>query len=263
MNDDNKYIENIMNAKTEKELFEIWSNKKPIKYGYIKGKKEIEVEIDYQKKHFVSDGIINPTVWYEETAKKRILFIIKEIYNGDKNKSFSLTECLRNCNKPEYSWAKSSMWARIAEWTYGIQNTSKNNLAKYDAEQIAELYKSLYDQISVVVIKKSLSDKVSNAEVIDIYTSENKNEIKRHIEIIDPEIIVCLNTISQLDNIFEKSILSYANYNENNFYFSSICGGNRLVIDYCAALNKYPTLLNFYGIVGIYYQALQQAGLEQ
>ena len=191
------------------------------------------------------------------------MFFIKEIHNGDKNKSFSLTECLKNYNKPENSWARSNMWARIAEWTFGIQNTSKHSIARYDSEQIAKLYKSLYEQISIVTIKKSVSDKASNAEVIDIYASENMNEIRKHFEIIDPEIVVCLNTITQLNSIFGNTVLPNTNYNENNYYFSPFLGKKRLIIDYCTALNKYPTLLNFYGIVGIYYQALQQAESKQ
>ena len=40
MNEGNKYIKQILEAKSEKELFDIWKTKSPIKCGYFKGKKE-------------------------------------------------------------------------------------------------------------------------------------------------------------------------------------------------------------------------------
>ena len=44
---------------------------------------------------------------------------------------------------------------------------------------------------------------------------------------------------------------------DNWYYYSDVIGGKeRLFIDYYHPANRYPTLLNYYGLVNIYQQAL-------
>lgn len=149
----------------------------------------------------------------------------------------------------------SAIWNRVSEWSYGINNSSAVEIAPYQAlsEKVANEY---LRRVAVMNIKKSGGEHSSIYEEISAYASADSEEIIREIELIDPDIIICGSTFSDINNILGEPMKKGSN--ENWFYYSNaINGKTRLFIDFYHPANRYPKLLNYYGIVGIYQQALK------
>lgn len=115
------YYEDIAKCKTEKELLALWKSKEPVTKSYIDNKQEKTVSIDH-KNVFISDGVVNEITWNNQDGKK-ILYVLKEAYG--ESEDWNLTEWLLR-EKPS-----SSIWKRVIEWTYGIQNTTAERITKY------------------------------------------------------------------------------------------------------------------------------------
>lgn len=242
-----EYELQIQECTTETELFNLWKSKPPKKTTYIENKQSIEFEVNHRN-GFIRDGVVNLNVW--EKQDKRIAFLLKEAY-GD-NSEWDLKEMLR----VKSPW--SSIWRRVAEWTYGIQNTTVDKIAKYEPEKISmEENNMLLNQIAVFNLKKSGGEPQSNPNEIKAYANADRIEIKRQLELINPDIVVCGNTMSALNQIYDCSIKTESSHNDNWYYFTNVIGGKkRLVLDYYHPANYYPALLNYYGLVNIYHQAL-------
>ncbi len=147
-----------------------------------------------------------------------------------------------------------NIWKRVSEWTYGIHNTTSSKIAPYREDIDKNKNNEWLNKIAVVNIKKSSGQSESDFNEILAYAEYDKNELKKQIEIIDPDIIICGYTIEALDIIFDTSIRK--NRCDNWFYYPTLDGRKRLVIDYYHPANRYPALLNYYGIVNIYQQAI-------
>lgn len=242
------YYENIADCKTEKELFELWKSKEPVTTHYLDRKRKIECIINHGNL-FISDGIVNNDVW-GQCGKKKILFVLKEAYGG--NSDWSLTERLKKCSP----W--SSIWKRVVEWTYGIQNTTKSEIARYIPEQIDMGEENPYlNQIAVINLKKSGGRSSSNYGEIEAYACSDAKEIKKQISMIAPDIIICGATFGALNKVYGKMIRPEGAHCDNWYYFTNVIGKREvLVIDYYHPANHYPALVNYYAITNIYQQAL-------
>ncbi len=136
-----------------------------------------------------------------------------------------------------------------------LKNTNSNNLASYinlDNHEKHELLK----KIAVLNLKKSGGESISNDDNLQEYASDDWEEIKKQIDIIKPNIIVCGYTFK-----FIKGMLIEENTpsNPNWFYWNT---KGQLILDYYHPANQFPSLLNFYGIASIYYHALKAKPLE-
>lgn len=188
----------LNNIKTEKELFELW-----------KERKNEQLEIDHSKR-FVEDGIVDEKMW--ENGSK-ILYLLKEAYTtGDTDEGFSLTEAHKR-----YDWRNyhTSIWFRVAEWTNGINVINSmsidevvkgelNVVPTYKYYKDGELDDNLNCEISFVNIKKSNGKSTSDNEELKKYCDFDKEFIKKQIEIINPKIIICCATEEFFEKIFDK-----------------------------------------------------------
>lgn len=244
----NSYYNNILKCQTEQELFDIWSQKDPFQITYMENNQEITKTIDHKTNVFIRDGIVDEKTWNNNNHKK-IVFVLKEAYTTQNN--WSLTDWVLN-SKPS-----KPIWRRIIEWTYGIQNTDFNNIPKY-ASQIYEKNKDLlFQQIALVNLKKSGGKSSSINEEIKGYAIEDKLELKKQLEIISPDIIVCGSTFNTLNHIYDDKICPKDSYCDNRFYYTNIISGkDTLVIDYYHPSNRYPALFNYYTLASIYQQSL-------
>jgi len=237
-------------CKTISELMEIWGRKKPCHIKYTVNKKEQEICIDHKNDFFIPDGIVDCRIWNSLAPGKRVLFVLKEAYEDNHEKSgWALNDELR-----EYGpW--STIWNRVAEWSFGIQNSDINTIAPYSSFSW-ETANEYLRRIAIMNIKKSGGMHSSIYEEISAYAITDAEEIIREIELIDPDIIICGATFSDINTITGNTMIKGSN--ENWFYYSDAIGGKeRLFIDYYHPANRYPKLLNYYGIVGIYQQALK------
>lgn len=131
------YYENIAACRTEKELLDLWKTKEPVTKNYMEKKQQKTVSINHRNV-FISDGIVNEEVWNSQKGKK-ILYVLKEAYG--ENENWNLAEWLLRV-KPT-----SSIWKRVIEWTYGIQNTNIDRIAKYSPdiyEHNTELFQAAF-----------------------------------------------------------------------------------------------------------------------
>lgn len=231
-----EYNEQIRNANTLDELFELWKNKHP------------EGGIDHKNNVFISDGIVNPQVW-NSRSRKRILFILKEAY-GDDWKTNTLATWIAR----EHPTRR--IWNRIARMVYGIQNTSTTEICAYKPHLSRDEHVSALDQIAVLNLKKSNGKSWSNYDEILKYAEYDREEIKREFELIDADIIICGSTFTAFyERVYEKTI-PVSEKSDNWFYWLEVGGRKRLFIDFYHPANRWPNLLNYYALQGIYQQAL-------
>ena len=245
--------EQIKNCQTLEELFNLWKSKPiTVQSYYDKDKKEnVEVTIDHSKV-FISDGAVFPEIWNDKNKGKKIAFVLKEAYGEDAD--WSLTDWLRKTG-PGYN-----IWYRVVEWIYGILNTTSSSIARYSPDKISfdkseDKPNEWLSQVAIVNIKKSGGRSTSNYDEIKAYALADKEEIIKELELLDPDIIVCGATAETLNGICGGFV--GPDRCDNWYYYSDVIGDReRLFIDFYHPANRYPTLLNYYGLVNIYQQAL-------
>ena len=194
---------------------------------------------------------MNPEVW-NSGDKKRILFIMKEAYGSDWD------------NRTLASWLRMyhptlPMWRRVARWTYGIQHTDANEIARYKANLTDEQHAESLEQIAILNLKKSNGDSASDYGEIDAYAREDRLEILKEFSLIDPDIVICGSTFgTKLTTVLQKPPLNDSTGNDNWYYFMNVARKERLFIDYYHPANHWSDLMNYYGLMGIYQQALKE-----
>lgn len=240
--------EDISACKDLDSLMRYWKEKQPIETSYTNSKKEhVDITIDHGKNFFIPDGIVDENVWNTLPKGKKILYVFKEAYEDDHNKqSWALNTELRDYGP----WGM--IWNRICEWTYGIHMTNISELPRYKVVRDNEWLR----KIAVMNLKKSGGLHQSEYEEISAYAKADKEEIIREIELIDPDIVICGATFGDINTITDKKVNKGSN--DNWYYYTDIIGRRRLYIDYYHPSNRFPSLLNFYGLVGIYQQALKE-----
>ncbi len=130
-------------------------------------------EIDHGKNTFIADGIVNPDIWNKH-EKKRILYVLKEAY-GDDWKENTLATWLSKAHPRRRTWTK------VALWTYGIQNTTKDHIQRYKPKLEDSEHADSLDQIAVINIKKSKGESNSQYDDISNYARYDRAEIKKNL----------------------------------------------------------------------------------
>lgn len=225
-----------------KSLFEEWKEKTS------------SGEIDHKNNVFISDGIVCPKQWFSQNV--RPLFLLKEAYHEEGNWDL-ISEHLLTDKK-----IGSGTWRRVSEWTYGLMATTENVLPPYPVDEIMNYYGNPYlRKMAVVNVKKSGGTSNSDMEVINKYAEYDKAQLRKEIELVDPTVIVCGYTISSLNIIMEEPVKDYSHPNPNFYYTMRLNNHNVVVLDYYHPSNRYPAVMNYYGLMGIYQQALIQKSI--
>lgn len=221
-------------------LFESWKNK-PKETIIINNNEYI---ISHKNSSFVKDGIVNHSEWIKNENLK-IMFFLKEAYYEQDS---SLVE---DINKK----APWGMWQKISQWIFGLEKTTENHIEPLIKKIYFAENNSFLQKIAIVNIKKSNGNSTSNMEEITAYAKADKDYIKKQIEIINPKIIICGNTYNFLKNILHEENLPHIN--ENRFTIVDLFGEEVIIINYYHPANRYPDILNYYGLLAIYQQALK------
>ena len=173
-------------------------------------------------KSFVTDGIVDPDIWFGLEHKDRILIILKEAYiKKDNPYDWDLTKWLKNeiccsidncphahdCSKCKVT---DSTYNRVAEWIYGITENKDycSWLGLKNEERTAKTYrekrKEQFKKAAIINIKKHDGiSRSSSKELIDIAIVESENLIQQ-IRNINPTIIICGGTKSCFDELIKK-----------------------------------------------------------
>lgn len=149
-------------------------------------------------KRFIRDGIVCEEKW-EAQHTPRVCYFLKEAYTSNEN-GYNLVEDLHDCERP---W---TMWRKVAIWTQAIYNAFNDNICEYDDEVLRSKEKEIIDRIAVVNVKKSNGGSESEYEDLKKYALEDRLEIKRELEIIQPDIIVCGNNLSLLKLVLGEEL---------------------------------------------------------
>lgn len=208
-------------------------------------------------KSFISDGILDSSAY--EQAVPKICFFLKEAYSKDNNADWSLTEWLAG-------GAMTRMWGTIADWAYGITNTTTDYIPHKPQLSHAEKTESL-KAVSIVNVKKSNGAVQSDYDDLLRYASTDQVFLKRELDILNPSVIVCGNNSSLLRLLYGARVqangkvspegeIPYLFMRENGYAVV----GNRIILDFYHPANQYPSILNYYTICGLYQQALKSKG---
>lgn len=144
---------------------------------------------------FFKDGIVCPEEW--EKTQIKILFVLKEVHNKGSRGIYNFLESddIQNGYKE-----KSTMWRKVISLAYGILNYKTVCFEDIDQKMVKDnekLYTDIVKKIAIMNIKKS----GGGSTVDSLYTKQAKkfgDKIKKEIEIISPDIIVCCNTFYEL-----------------------------------------------------------------
>ena len=217
-------------------LFQEWKKKAP------------SDDINHSKNVFIRDGIVCPEQWFPQ--KVRPLFLLKEAYHGTGD-----WDLIKDHLLTKEKMGKHITWKRVSQWTQGLLHTSTTYLCPFRDEAAMHYFgNEQLRQIAVVNVKKSDGAKDSKKDNILQYAQCDCTELRREIELIDPTIIVCGYTITSLNIILGYNIKD--RQNSNLYYFTRLNGHDVIVLDYYHPSNRYPDIMNYYGLIGSYQQAL-------
>lgn len=205
--------------------------------------------IDHNKHVFIWDGVVCPEKWFSQ--KVRPMFLLKEAYHGTGD-----WDLIQDHLLTDGKIGKHITWKRVSQWTHGLLHTSNTYLCPFVDEGTMHYFgNEQLHQIAVVNVKKSNGAKGSKKNNILRYAEYDRAELRREIELIDPTVIVCGYTISSLHVIMGCDMKD--SQNPNLYYFIRLNGHDVIVLDYYHPSNHYPDIMNYYGLMGIYQQALR------
>lgn len=205
-------------------------------------------DINHDADGFIKDGIINPSTWFRSAC--RPLFLLKEAYNGNgSNDSWNLCEWIRSGYE---SVSKINTWMTISLWAQGIMHTDAESI--YHLPNEAEQKKvgiSYLDNIAVVNLRKSGGKKASSHNVLKDYVEFDKFELRDEITFIQPTVVICGGTFRYIKDILGDNLtyigdVPYIKLNDKNI----------LILDYYHPACRYPKLMKYYGLLGMYQAAL-------
>ncbi len=254
------YFERIESCTTLDDLFAVWKAKAAVQHRYVSRGKTSFIETDFAQNGFISDGIINNNVWNGGQYPK-ILFVMKNLKTDEESVDIDIRPEMRKGNE-------SSLWTKrgwdglytIAKWAIGICLTDKERIEPFFWKAPNTDW---WNNIAIMLIKKENGNNdIINPDIIDLYADSDNVELKREIEIIDPDIVVCCSTYRTLMTFvygFDPESTSNPIYSsetmENNWCnLIPINGRDRLFINYVEP--GWPELVAYYGLVNIYQQAL-------
>lgn len=206
--------------------------------------------------NFISDGAVNPDLY--EQSQLKIVFFLKEAYTKSQDGDWCLTKWLNN-------GAMTRMWGTVAEWVYGIRNTTVTTIPP--RPQLTHSEKTqLLKTIAIVNVKKSNGNASSNYEDLLYYAQTDCAYLKRELDILKPDVIVCGNNSSLLRVLYGASVQGNKVSSDGRIDAEAMrkngyaLVGEQIVIDYYHPANQYPAMLNYYTVCSLYQQALKAKG---
>ena len=184
---------------------------------------------------FIRDGIVSPKDWYGQPTPK-ICYLLKEARRDVEG--YNLVEDLQASGP----W---QMWKKVAVWTEAIFQAFGDG-KEYDQERIQTNIRQNINRIAVINVKKSNGQSKSDYQELKKYAKEDRVFLRRELDIINPDIIVCGYTSHCLRVILGDD---WKNNKTDMTLFGEWNG--KLVIDYYHPASKYPHRVNYYALMSI------------
>jgi|SRR5580698_1685526 hypothetical protein len=196
---------------------------------------------------FIKDGIINVDLW--QTAKPRILFLLKEAYGAPgttANDNWDLRERLRN-DGPRWQ-----TWVPAARWSYAIQEIASRGFSEFpnDDDAIARALLSS----AIVNIRKSGGGSASSSTELRNCVRDDGWFLRKQIDLIDPRIVVCGSTWGHVKELWPEASKAY------NLVWRT---HNRLFVDFWHPSNRCPKEMAYYALAGLFQYPQSLSDLRQ
>lgn len=201
-------------------LFEEWE-KRHLEKGY---------------KRFIRDGIVNEDWWFQEQSVPKICFFLKEARTQEEG---------YNLVKDLYKREPWKLWQRVAIWTQAIQ-LSFTGERPYDVDKIQMKSHEAVRQTAVVNVKKSNGLAESEGEDLWKYVHEDKDLLKRELELVNPDIILCGYTFGMLSEVLGDELEMDGTADTMYAFWK-----DKLIIDYYHPACHYPNRVNYYALMTI------------
>lgn len=195
-------------------------------------------------KRFIRDGIVNEDWWMQEQSVPKVCFFLKEA-RTDQEEGYNLVKDL-------YAYEPWKLWQRVAVWTQAIQ-LSVSGERPYDEDKIKMKSHEAVRQTAVVNVKKSNGLAESTEEDLWQYVKDDKDLLKKELEIVNPDIIVCGYTFGMLSEVLGEE-LERDNTTDTMYAFWK----DKLVIDYYHPACHYPNRVNYYALMSICRSAAEE-----
>lgn len=193
-------------------------------------------KLDHHKdKCFIKDGIIDINRW--KIAKKKILFILKEGYDNEKKGGMDLRDLFKGWKKPHGPTGRG-----MADWAYLLHHSAKNNIKPFPNKKENAKVIDSFLHCAVINVKKSDGKTQSDRDNLQDYIENDSKYLKKQIELISPEIIICGNVPNLLKSIWNNPIeVSDLVYKIDNMF----------VVNFWHPSNRYPRKLNYYALASL------------
>lgn len=204
-------------------------------------------------KYFINDGFIDKKAWMNQTGVK-ICYFLKEAYHDENNDTPEhVLNWIRNCIKDK---GPKGMWKKVSTWTQAIKSAELLEIPVYNYKEIDTNCKKRTREIAFVNIKKSngLSHSDSEELLKLVEDKQTAEYLKKELEIINPDIIVCGNTFKYLQKILGNE-LTGENPNEKYFAFWK----DKIIINYYHPSSRTSQIVNFYALSAIYKAAINES----
>lgn len=196
--------------------------------------KQKHAERGYQR--FICDGIVDEEWWLKEHKVPKICFFLKEARTQEEN--YILTDDLRRYEP----W---KLWQRVAIWTQAIQSAYAQAVP-YNHEALKKNSHNAIKQIAVCNVKKSDGTNISNDDDLKKFAIMDKEELKRELILINPDIIVCGYTLGCLEKVLDDELEIDPTWDTMYGFWK-----DKLVIDYYHPACHYPNRVNYYALMSI------------
>jgi hypothetical protein len=175
---------------------------------------------------FIKDGIIDPSRW--STAKTKILFLLKESYDGPKDLRVEIRET---------GFAKWQIWRKCAYWCYACHHVFLDTLPPFpDHDPAFREASDLFLSSAILNIKKSNGRHPSDYEDLAPYAREDGDLIRQQIELISPKIVISGN-VWYKDEFWPEARQVY------DFVWQA---GDRFIVDFWHPACQFPNKLLYY-----------------
>ncbi len=187
-------------------------------------------------KKFIRDGIVNENWWLQEQNVPKICFFLKEART--QKDGYNLVRDL-------YEHEPWKLWQRVAIWTQAMQLAFSGE-RPYDVDKIQMKSHEAVRQTAVVNVKKSNGLAESDEEDLWQYVREDKDLLKRELEIVNPDIILCGYTFGMLSDVLGDELEKDGTADTMYAFWK-----DKLIIDYYHPACHYPNRVNYYALMTV------------